>query len=560
MKQLDAHEVPLYKVFCSDYDFHIPNYQRPYAWQVEHAEQLLDDLAETLESGGDEPYFLGAIVLVKGPQDAWAEVIDGQQRLTTLTILLAVLRDLAGDPDVAREISNTVVEPGSITLGLAPKARLTLRSKDADFFRSNVQTSGAINDLLDRKPATFKTDAQCAIQSNAGALLEKLAPWPEQRRVELAQMLLKQTYLVVVSTPDLHGAYRIFSVMNARGLDLSPADIFKSRIIGDLSAAPDAADACTTKWEDAEEALGRDDFADLFLHLRMIFAKERAKKELLREFPEQVLNRHFLPGKAQDFVDDVLVPYADAYEQIRDHSYGAPTDAEPVNAWFRRLSQLDNNDWRPSVLWALRYQGDDPDWLDRFLRALERLAASMFIRRIYTTPRVQRFADLLKELDAGHGLDAPSLTLTEDECAATRERLAGPLYLDTKTRKYILLRLDEMLAQDSGAVYTHPLITVEHVLPQNPKPESQWLVDFSEEERDWWIHRLGNLVLLNRRKNSEAQTYDFAVKKEKYFTGKLGAVNFVLTSQVLQHDAWTPTLLETRQGQLLGALSDAWEL
>ncbi|MEV0112447.1 DUF262 domain-containing protein [Streptomyces sp. NPDC050844] len=173
-------------------DFRIPNYQRPYAWQVEHVEQLLDDLAETLETGGDEPYFLGAIVLVKGPQDAQAEVIDGQQRLTTLTILLAVLRNLAGDPDLAREISNTVVEPGSITLGLAPKARLTLRSKDADFFRSNVQTSGAINDLLDRKPATFKTDAQCAIQSNAGALLEKLAPWPEQRRVELAQMLLKQ--------------------------------------------------------------------------------------------------------------------------------------------------------------------------------------------------------------------------------------------------------------------------------------------------------------------------------------------------------------------------------
>ena len=95
--------------------------------------------------------------------------------------------------------------------------------------------------------------------------------------------------------------------------------------------------------------------------------------------------------------------------QIRDARYtrGTPA-AEQVNAWFKRLQQIDNNDWRPAALWALRNHGDDPAWLDRFFGALERLAASMFIRRVYTTPRVTRYADLLRELDAGKSLDATS--------------------------------------------------------------------------------------------------------------------------------------------------------
>ncbi|MET8947042.1 HNH endonuclease family protein, partial [Streptomyces sp. NPDC004542] len=106
----------------------------------------------------------------------------------------------------------------------------------------------------------------------------------------------------------------------------------------------------------------------------------------------------------------------------------------------------------------------------------------------------------------------------------------------------------------------HPLITVEHVLPQNPKADSQWVGLFDEEQRAQWTHRLGNLVLLNRAKNSAAQNYDFAAKKAKYFTGRGGVVPFALTSQVLQHVEWTPVVLKARQEELLGVLFEEWRL
>ncbi|MET1071391.1 MAG: HNH endonuclease family protein [Umezawaea sp.] len=231
-----------------------------------------------------------------------------------------------------------------------------------------------------------------------------------------------------------------------------------------------------------------------------------------------------------------------------------------MNAWFRRLAQIDNNDWVPPALWALRHHGDDPLWLDGFFRALERLAASMFVRRIYTTPRVSRYAALLHDLANGKGLEAPAFELGPDERADTLAQLDGNLYLVTKIRKYVLLRLDEVAANGSGVKYDVPLITVEHVLPQSPKPGSRWLADFTTADRADWTHRIANLVLLNRAKNSQASNYDFVDKKEKYFRGGLGVANFAVTVEVLNHSAWTPEVLHGRQRELLKALACEWNL
>lgn len=345
--------------------------------------------------------------------------------------------------------------------------------------------------------------------------------------------------------------------MNARGLDLSPSDIFKARTVGEIDE--DDRPVYSKKWEDAEQELGRTGFAELFLHLRVIVAKERARRELLVEFPEQVLNR-YLPAHASEFIDDVLLPYADAYAHILKPDFTGGATWPKVNAWLKRLRRIDNNDWRPPALWALKNHADDPKFLDAFLRKLERLAASMLVRRVYTTPRAMRYANLLKELDAGHGLESESFDLDEKECESTVERLNGDLYLTAPSRTYVLLRLDELLANQPGVSYELGILTVEHVLPQQPKKGSQWLADFDEDDRALWTHRLANLVLLNRRKNSSAQRYDFDEKKRRYFHGENGVATFALTSQVLAKDEWTPSVLKARQRSLLKRLTNEWEL
>lgn len=114
-------------------------------------------------------------MLVKSGSDPRAEVIDGQQRLTTLSLLFATLRDLTGTPQLAAELVKIVVEPGEILAGTEPKPRLTLRKRDAKFFADNVQADGATQQLVQLDRAVPKTDAQNAIRDNTAALRERLS-------------------------------------------------------------------------------------------------------------------------------------------------------------------------------------------------------------------------------------------------------------------------------------------------------------------------------------------------------------------------------------------------
>jgi hypothetical protein len=557
MAQLEAHEVQLYKVFSSDYDFHVPDYQRPYAWKVEQAGQLLDDLTDALARDEEQPYFLGSIVLVKNRNEPRSAVIDGQQRLTTLTLLLSVLRDLA-DGDLAAEIGRLVLEPGNAGLDLEPKARLTLRSQDAEFLRAHVQAPGATTTLIGL--GSNLSDPQTCLRDNAREFCEVLGTWTAETQLALYRLIVGSTYLVVVSSDDERSAHRIFSVMNARGLDLVPSDIFKASVIGAIPDGDAARAAYAAKWEDAEQALGRGEFADLFLHIRMIFARERARVELLKEFEDQVLSR-YLPDQPKIFVDDVLAPYAQAHADMRARSYTTSSDlAAAINNWFRRLEQIDNNDWRPPALWALRHHREDPAWLEAFLRKLDRLAYSMLISRRYATPRANRYAEVLRELDAGDGPEAPALELDADEKAEAITGLRGEIYRVSPVVRAVLLRLDEVLANQGGASYDHQIISIEHVLPQTPDANSEWVHHFTEDQRTYWTHRLGNLVLLNRRKNSEARNFDFARKKSQYFTSKVGVSPFALTSQVIAESEWTLEVLERRQEQLVEVLMTEWDL
>jgi hypothetical protein len=344
--------------------------------------------------------------------------------------------------------------------------------------------------------------------------------------------------------------------MNARGLDLSPADIFKSFVIGKIVGTD-----YSKRWEDAEESLGTDNFTDLFRDIRTIESGERARRELLKEFPEQVLARYVDAGRAEEFIDELLLPYAQAFERTMLQNFG-PGDAwRPVNEWLKRLARIDNKDWRPTALWALKNHPDDPEFLADFLRRLERLAAASLLRGEYTTPRLGRYLDLLRELKDGAGLSAPSLELTPLEKDEARSAIRGEIYrMQAQRARYVLLRLDELLAQNVGATYDHSIISIEQVLPQSPAAGSAWESHFTVEDREYWTHRLGNLLLLNHRKNSQARNYDFEVKKKRYFQGSSGSAVFALTTQVLGFDTWNPEVVARRQDELSAQLITEWDL
>ncbi|MCY4082040.1 MAG: helix-turn-helix domain-containing protein [Caldilineaceae bacterium] len=556
-ESIEAKELQLVSIFDDTYRFEVPEYQRPYAWTTEQTGELLDDIlhamGEVEEVHDAPPYFLGSIVIIKKGLRPQAQIVDGQQRIATLTILFCVLRELAAESDKS-SIDRYVYEPGDKFAGIQGHYRLSVRGRDNSFFRDNIQERGKLSAAV-KRPLNGLPDSQRGMVQNAGYMMEELAKLDERRRDTLMQFLVQRCYLVVVSTSDRNSAYRIFSVLNDRGLDLSPTDILKAEIIGSLPK--DSRARNTAVWEEIEEDLGRDRFRDLFAHIRMISMKSRAQGTLQQEFQEHVLKE----VDREAFIEKVLEPYAEAYVTVTGATCQRAGGSGEVNRYLRFLNRLDNFDWIPPAMAFFRRHDSSPDAIFGFVRDLERLAYKMFIMRENINRRIQRYRSVLHSIQRREDLSAARspLQLDAGEKAELLRVLDGPIYTRRRVPRVLLLRLDTLLAE-AGASYEHPIITIEHVLPQNPKRGSQWFRDFpDEEERTEWTHRLGNLVLLSRIKNSGASNYEFDYKKREYFQ-KGGAAAFVLTASVRDESEWTPEVLERRQRKLIDVLKKEWRL
>ena len=219
-KKISGAEYPLAKIFSSDFDYAIPSYQRPYAWTEVQAGDLFSDLYDFFVKEKDDTYFLGSIVLIKDEGKPNAEVIDGQQRLTTLTILLAALASYFSG-DLRSDFENYLREPGRASQGLMPKPRLTLRERDRKFFADYVQNL-KFKELIALDPAQLDNESQRNIRRNAELLLQKLDvsfKGATERLCEFGAFLVQRCFLVAVSTPSQQSAFRVFSVLNSRGLD-----------------------------------------------------------------------------------------------------------------------------------------------------------------------------------------------------------------------------------------------------------------------------------------------------------------------------------------------------
>ena len=558
MKTLEAHEQSLSKIFSDDYVFTIPGYQRPYSWTTEQAGELLTDIldyiATSKNSNSAPPYFLGSIVLIKKPSLPAAQVVDGQQRLTTLTLLLSAIRHQLESAGDQKDISALLYERGNTMRRTENRYRLTLRDKDKDFFRTHVQDEGGFTNLLALQSKL--TDSQKNLQQNAVHFRDKLTALPQSEKLALAQCIVNSCYLVAVCTPDEDSAFRIFNVLNSRGLDLSATDILKSKIVGQI---PDAArDSYTKRWEEFEETLGRESFAELFSHIRMMFRKAKPQSTLLKEFEE-----HVQYASPQTFMDCILGPLVNIYREINDADCRWVDVRTEINLRLQWINRIPFKDWMPSALAFISRHENAPQSVLAFLQDLERLTYSMLIRKTGINDRIERFSALTIAIEHGDSLSADSspLQLTKEEIKETVRFLDGPLYSTHSARAcaIILVRLDSLLSS-GGASYDYPVITVEHVLPQNPNEQSNWLVWFAAEgQHSAWVNRIGNLALLTRSKNSAAKNYEFEQKKDACFK-KNGISPFVLTTQIIQQEQWTPDVVSARQQQLMTTLQQHWRL
>lgn len=498
-------------------------------------------------------------MLIKQEGGPYSEVIDGQQRLTTLTILLASIAARLGG-DLRKELKDHIIEPGKALQGIKAKPRLSLRERDSQFFTKYVQNL-ALDDLIKLDPAGLENESRVNIRANTKFFvdyLEREFSDDDEALSDFVMFILTRCYLVVVSTASQESAFRVFSVMNSRGLDLQPTDIIKADIIGQIRSEFDRQEY-NDKWEQMEVDLTRSGFNDLFTYVRMIYAKDKAKRSLLEEFRTYVLPKN---PDAKPFIDDVLQPFGEALSMIRNASYVSTVHAESVNSYIRWLNRIDNSDWIPPAILFLQKHRDEPKHVLRFFELLERLVAYMHICRLNVNERIYIYGNLIPEIEADELPDDMTwIDLSEEEKTDFRDALDGAIYqLTPRRRNYLILRLDSFIS-DGAATYDPAVLTIEHVLPQTVEEDSEWEKIWPDKDgRAAWVHRIANLVPLNKKKNSAAQNFSFSEKCEIYFKGAKNVSSYALTSQVISKKRWSPNVVAARQQQLLDVLIDNWSL
>jgi len=313
------------------------------------------------------------------------------------------------------------------------------------------------------------------------------------------------------------------------------------------------------RWEQVEQALGRERMVELFGHIRMIYERDKPRLALEAGFQK------FVPpfsGDAEAFISNILEPLADAWLLLTDTARVQKHFGSEAGKAVRSLDRIDNKDWLPPVLLRIwKWQQEESSAIAGFLITLERLAYFLFVTRAGVNDRIARFAAVMDEFEPRQGKEKPTagLSLSDAEQQNFGRVLSGPLYQISRVCRPVMQRLDEALS--SGGASYDELISIEHVLPQTVDDGSEWALLFpDEQERSDWTHRVANLAFLTHRINTRASNWDFERKKKEYFASSDGSSPFVITQGVLQTDKWAPEHLCIRQKQLVEKLCEVWRL
>lgn len=221
----EPHTESIAEVFTSTRLYKVPDYQRPYSWKGEQIEQLWDDIYSAFE-GREETYFLGPTILTREDNGRFI-IVDGQQRLTTLTILFCVMRDHFFNTEEGKTIRRI---NSAIRSDIEDDYRISLRLMNTPHYQNEFQ-----HEILEKVQIVenSKLREKSKFLNTAFIFNEKLEELQEtggyQKIQDFAEYIFEKVVMITITCTSEEYAIRLFEIINTRGLDLSNADLIKRR-------------------------------------------------------------------------------------------------------------------------------------------------------------------------------------------------------------------------------------------------------------------------------------------------------------------------------------------
>lgn len=520
-----------------------PRYQRPYSWTDYEVTRLFADLLEAFGVGRPY-YFMGTIVVIAGRA---AEIVDGQQRLATFTLLLAALRDRLREGSPMHALAQHLIADT-----MRNQTRLLLREADRAFVAVYVHTPGQFAELCDLDEDADRPSSQTALILAARAIATALDAEAEEAfdLEAFTAFLAKGAVFNLIETDDRDNAPRMFTVLNETGLDLSATDLVKSELFVRSDFTESEADDAGRSWDQHLDRLGRRGMDELLSFMpaiatRKVFTSPGDFTFFRRNFTDVVDPRRFLTTDLSRFVR--------AYEGLTTFTIdGGPMSAE-INRRARCLANLRERAWLGVAVGVLAETEGDPKLVARFLQALERYSYALLFNVVPANARLSRANKIFGALaDPSTLLDPRSpLMLSPGEVREMQSIFRSPFRRDHFRRRFILLRLNAALPNGEVLAPTDDA-TVEHVLPI--KAKGPWERAFPDAQvRETLTHSCGNMALLSQGQNALAADKSFAEKRVIYFDTANAPLR-ALTATIQPISEWTPAAIRNRTKQLMDAI------
>lgn len=541
--------------------FRVPPYQRDYSWGEEQWEDLWSDLVE-LKDLPDDSHYMGALV-VEAKSDRDLEIIDGQQRLATLSLFaLAVIEQLerlAGrgiQPDDNREraraLRNRFIgekDPAS----LVEASKLNLNATNNSFYQDYlVQLRPPMNPRGLVKSNKLLWDCFNYFKDKI-----RNAPGWSENGESLARLLSetvgRQLMFIRITVDDELNAYTVFETLNARGLELSSTDLLKNYLFSRIPLEADRA-VLHRRWQALIDRVSAPSFPEfLRYHLLTQFPKVRTQR-LFKIIRDQVKT----PTQVFGLLDQ-LDPRGELFAALKDPNHGYWAELPDARQYVRDL-----NIFRVRQMTPLLFTVWETLDRDDFVRVLRHLTVISFrytvVSGLNTNALEPVYHDAAKSVGdgtstrAGHVAERLRSIYVNDErfaAAFSALDLEGAAH-SRKIAKYILAKLQTHISGRLCDPDTDPG-TIEHILPQNPSDD--WDADFPGETWEQNVERLGNLTLLEAALNRNLANSAYIEKVAEYPNSA-----YELTQAIpqLAPETWTRALLHERQRILAQSAVQIW--
>ena len=547
---IEANKGILKKIFSEEFWFIVPEYQRPYVWQEENIQELIDDLYYAFENKQNSEYFLGALVLKRTREKEFKEyeILDGQQRLTTLCMMMAVLRDLMKKPQYKWTLSQMIYQEENELLKVPSRNRIKYNTRDKvkDFVKNYIIANGSTKkkDLIN-----YHEDTNISVSNMAKSISSMHNIFESKENLEaFAVFLLNNVLFIYVSTDNTEDAFRLFTILNDRGIPLSNADILKSINIGEVPE--EDLDEYSKNWEYLEEKYHKG-FDRFLSFVRTILLKNKPASNLLDEYEKNIYQKNILK-KGKNTID-FLIELDEIYDKIID------LNDENLSNEYKNLVTimkigLHSDEWIPAVMsYFLKFEYYN---LDKFIKKLEYKFVGDLMSNVSPSKRRENLNNIIKTIEIVNKENIDTLfenkELFDIDKNIFRNNINGEVY-GKKYTKYLLLKIEYLMSDNSVHLSNYKEISIEHVLPQNPLKKSHWRRDFTENQRKNWTNKLSNLVLISNKKNVKLANLDFNKKKEEYLKHRMDVFN---SSKIFldKSSKWDEATLKSRQNTMVGML------